>query len=350
MQLFDQNANYADPTARHHFAIMAGWTLFKVGRFLDHEEKIDDLLQKMTEAARISLDNSYLNCGCYYDLPWIKSFASLDHLRNFQQQSLSSLFDLLNQFKFVNTSSSSPLEYSDLLDESGKVVAVITGERVKEDYEKVKVKIRECLDTDDRGLATKSSAFFSQTGSGSRTDELPRSDGNAGEGVMVMADCCGHSDDPPSYDGPSEGIDQDQGEVDALSSNSDAIILPSEPAHEGMSTNIMATMTTDTGQTQAIASCGEFVPVNILPQDDNSPITRSTHPPASTDNRAFHPTSPLSGSFEGTELVSAVRSEQIGINSEGRNEGGIERGLGRDSNGSQIEMQEVSSHWGRGKA
>ncbi len=114
-----------------------------LSKLLD-EQRINVLLQKMTEAAGISLNNSYLNCGCYHDLPWIQSLHRLDFsiLTKIRPQIMSSLFNLLDQFKFVNTSSSNPLKYSDLLDGSGKVVAVITGGGVKEYYERLKVRIR----------------------------------------------------------------------------------------------------------------------------------------------------------------------------------------------------------------
>ncbi|PSS06613.1 hypothetical protein PHLCEN_2v3569 [Hermanssonia centrifuga] len=210
LQIFDQNTNYADPAARHRFAMMADWLLSRLD--WSDEQNPDVLLQKMTEAARISLDNSYLNCGCYHDLPWIKSLLDLgsSDFHETYPQSMSSLFDILDQFKFVDTSSSRPLEYSDLLDESGKVVAVITGEGVKEDYEKAKMNIRRYLDRVNRYRSPSRGP-----------DDLA---GDDGEGVIGVAD--GHPDpcNTPGDDGPSKGTGQEEAEVgatlDAISASS----------------------------------------------------------------------------------------------------------------------------------
>ncbi|PSR74765.1 hypothetical protein PHLCEN_2v9562 [Hermanssonia centrifuga] len=289
---------------------MADWLLSKALSL--NEQNPDVLLQKMTEAARISLDNSYLNCGCYHDLPWINSLRRL-HLRKIHPQSVYSLIDVLDQFKFINTSPSHPLEYSDLLDESGKVVAVITGEGVKEDYEKAKAKIRENLDW--------------------MTEDLAGGGCDVGEGVIVIVDDHPHPCITPGDDGPSEGTDQEEGEVGVVL---DAIIpsSESEPAHKGVSTEIptMAAIKY-AGQMQTPAKNGEHA------EDDTSPpMSRSTHPSASTDERASDPRNPLSGQFEGVGSA-GVHDEQTGIDSEE----GIEGIIRRDVNGRQIEMQEMST-------
>ncbi len=300
--------------------MMADWLLSRLDWSDEHNP--DVLLQKMTEAARISLDNSYLNCGCYHDLPWIKSLLYLG-LSDYPQ-SMSSLFDILDQFKFVNTSSSHPLEYSDLLDESGKVVAVITGEGVKEDYEEAKATILQYLDSDR------------STSRGA--DDLARDGGDVGEGVIDMVD--GHPNPciTPGDDGPSEGTGQEEGEVGAAL---DAITASSGSgsAHKGASTNIpnMAA-TEDAEQTQALVKCGEHTA-----DDTSPPISRSTHPSASTDDRAFGPPNPLSGQFEGVWSI-GVHDGRIGIDSEeGILEDGVEGRIERGSNESEIEMQETST-------
>ncbi|PSR74776.1 hypothetical protein PHLCEN_2v9573 [Hermanssonia centrifuga] len=299
---------------------MADWVLFSAP-FLG-ENKRDVLLQRMTDAARISLDNTYLNCGCYHDLPWIKSLLELDHsdFGTIRPQSLSSLFDILDQFKFINTSSSTPLEYSDLLDESGRVVAVITGEGVKEDYEKAKVNIRRYFDevNYDRSINR-------------GTDDLATDDGDVGEGVIGMVADHIYPCNTTSDNGPREGTDQKQGDVGAVNRVSDAIIVSSEsePAH-------------GEGRTQAVASNGELVPADIGPLNAHPPTSHAIHPPVSTDDRTFDLPNPLFGHLERVGSVSE-QGEEIGINAEEGIEEGSKRGLGRDSNGSQIEMQKTTS-------
>ncbi|PSS06614.1 hypothetical protein PHLCEN_2v3570 [Hermanssonia centrifuga] len=97
-------------------------------------------------------------------------------------------------------------------------------------------------------------------------------------------------------------------------------------------------MTATEDAEQALVKCGEHA------ADDTSvPISRSTHPSASTDDRAFGPPNPLSGQFEGVWSI-GVHDRQIGIDyEEGIREEGIEGRIKRDSNESEIEMQETST-------
>ncbi|PSR72999.1 hypothetical protein PHLCEN_2v11103 [Hermanssonia centrifuga] len=215
IQIFDQNPNYADPAARHRFTIMANWVLSKA--FFLLKQKSAMLLEKMTEAARISLINGYLNCGCYHDLPWISASSSNLFVSSYVNRPLVyPLFDILDQFKFVDTSSSNPLKDSDLLDKSGKVVAIITGEGVKEDYKRLKAELRSRLGPNHRGGPTDNSA------------SLPRAGPSRGDGEgEVVVDAAGrhvHSHTAPVIYRPRRGTGQL--EVGTISGGSVATISP----------------------------------------------------------------------------------------------------------------------------
>ncbi|PSR71579.1 hypothetical protein PHLCEN_2v12543 [Hermanssonia centrifuga] len=290
IQIFDENANYADPAARHHFAIMADWVLSQV-HYLD-EQKKDVLLQKMAEAARISLVNSYLNCGCYHDLPWMSTLRKLDSsdIERIRPQSLSSLLDILDRFRFVNTSSSKSLKDSDLLDGSGTLVAVITGEGVRQAYEKSRVMIREHVSA-NRARPTDYLASFPHTSPRISGETIWRDDNDVDKAVTGVTDARPHLHSGPGDDEASDGREQEQGEVCAVNGISDAIIIPSpdsEPAHKGVSTNIPIMAVAEyTGQTQALVSGGEPARATVLPQNDTAPISHST--PASIDDHAPGP-------------------------------------------------------------
>ncbi len=134
----------------------------------------------------------------------------------------------------------------------------------------------------------------------------------------------------PGDNGPSEGTGQEEGEVGVVL---DAIIASpeSEPAQKGVSAIEYA------GQMQDPANSGEHA------EDDTSPpVLRSAHPSASTGDCAFDPSNPLSGQFEGVRSV-GVHNGQIGVNYEEGIDEEIEGRIERDSNGSHIEMQEMST-------
>ncbi len=161
-QIFDRNSGYADPEARHTFAMMTDFILRScLYRNLDQGTR-DLLILRMVEAAQTSLKYSYLNCGCYYDLPWIKTLLDLgSHTIRwaFGPQSLREFFAILDQFAFIDTVATvreprhtdlqdgyampviigtRDLRYTDLQDGYGRLMRVITGDRVGEHYMKLR--------------------------------------------------------------------------------------------------------------------------------------------------------------------------------------------------------------------
>ncbi len=268
---------------------MADWVLSQV-HYLD-EQKKDVLLQKMTEAARVSLVNSYLNCGCYHDLPWMGTLRKLDSpdIERIRPQSLSSLLDILDRFRFVNTSSSKPLKDSDLLDGSGTVVAVITGEGVRQAYEKSRVMIREHVSA-NRARPTHYLASFPHTSPRISGETIWRDDNDVGKAVTGVTDGRPQLHGGPGDDEASDGREQKQREVGAANGILDVIIplTDSEPAHKCVSANIPIMAVAEyTGRTHALVRGGEPARATVLPQNDTAPISHST--PASIDDHAPGP-------------------------------------------------------------
>ncbi|PSR99069.1 hypothetical protein PHLCEN_2v4226, partial [Hermanssonia centrifuga] len=78
VQMFDQNAGYSDPFARHQFVMMADLVMRSLHAcWVADTDLMGTLLEKMSEAVTISLKEGYENCGCYHELPWIGSILTL---------------------------------------------------------------------------------------------------------------------------------------------------------------------------------------------------------------------------------------------------------------------------------
>ncbi|THG99996.1 hypothetical protein EW026_g2451 [Hermanssonia centrifuga] len=78
VQMFDQNAGYSDPFARHQFVMMADLVMRSLNEcYFPDNDLMGTLLEKMSEAVTISLKEGYENCGCYHELPWIGSILTL---------------------------------------------------------------------------------------------------------------------------------------------------------------------------------------------------------------------------------------------------------------------------------
>lgn len=99
VQMFDQNAGYSDPFARHQFVMMADLVMRSLDDCLMiNTDLMGTLLQKMLEAMTISLEKGYKNCGCYHSLPWTGSMLALsDWGLRFCSQPLWSLLDVLDK-------------------------------------------------------------------------------------------------------------------------------------------------------------------------------------------------------------------------------------------------------------
>ncbi len=108
VQMFDQNAGYSDPCARHQFVMMPVADLIMLSLndcYVGDEDLTGTLLEKMSETVTISLKEGYENCGCYHTLPWLNSMLSLSssvrRLRRLtvymRSQPLWSLLDVLEK-------------------------------------------------------------------------------------------------------------------------------------------------------------------------------------------------------------------------------------------------------------
>ncbi|PSR85706.1 hypothetical protein PHLCEN_2v5353 [Hermanssonia centrifuga] len=101
VQMFDQNAGYSDPFARHQFVMMADLVMRSLDDcYVRDKELMGTLLEKMSEAVTISLKEGYENCGCHHTLPWISSMLSIqDFVMEYRipPRPLWSLLDVLEK-------------------------------------------------------------------------------------------------------------------------------------------------------------------------------------------------------------------------------------------------------------
>ncbi len=100
--IFEQNVDYSDQEASHRFVMMADLLLRSLNRWPEYlldSHLLSLLLQRMSDAVRLSLQKGYWNCGCYHDLPWIDSLLSCDdtRLRGLPSQQFWSLLDALEE-------------------------------------------------------------------------------------------------------------------------------------------------------------------------------------------------------------------------------------------------------------
>ncbi|THG97412.1 hypothetical protein EW026_g4581 [Hermanssonia centrifuga] len=162
--------------------------------------------------------------GCKYEDRTLLAVADSE-LKLFSAQSLYSLFDVLDKFKFIETSDTNPLKDSDLLDESGKLVAVITGEDVKENYQKLKNRVLTVFNT---GGPSSNPAYLSQDDAGPPsgiTDGF--ASGGDREGVINVDDTAHHAEIPSNFVNPGKAAEKGRAEVQAVNGDSvDVITLP----------------------------------------------------------------------------------------------------------------------------
>ncbi|THG97669.1 hypothetical protein EW026_g4367 [Hermanssonia centrifuga] len=141
VQMFDQNAGYSDPFARHQFVMMADLVMRSFDYCLvENEDLMGTLLEKMSEAVTISLKEGYKNCGCHHDLPWVNSLLSCTDYQlevTLASRPLWSLMDVLEKSLPAARSNDDIAQDSEL----GANRPLLTGKSMRADFFDLKRRI-----------------------------------------------------------------------------------------------------------------------------------------------------------------------------------------------------------------